>query len=88
MKLLRLRSQLEKLNCLAHSAPTLLTGEFKNTFKRLHFRVKFLSDLAGGGAEVPFTQRWAAQVIEVSPHAHAQLLRKSCAASVSASPKK
>ena len=32
--------------------------------------------------------KWAAQVIKVVPQAHAQLLWKSCAASVSASPKK
>ena len=37
---------------------------------------------------VVYMQRWAAQVIKVAPQAHAQLLQKSCAASVSASPPK
>ena len=38
-----------------HNAPPKYApGQFRNTFKRVHFRVKFLSDLAGGGAEARF----------------------------------
>ena len=35
MKLLRLRSQLEKLNCLAHSAPTRVFNLIANVNKQL-----------------------------------------------------